>query len=426
MSIVIKSGFVPQARGGLYRSHDYGASWRLANTGLTIPEISSLLCDSEGYLFAATKSGYLNSNTVNNGGVFVSSDRGQTWWEAKIDSPYTTTLALTQDADGRVYAGVDASGIYRTADHGIHWAKLNIVFPYAPSFISLAVNSRGNIFSGTLTTGLFRYVELNGVWTTASLGFANRPIFAVGIDSNDAIFIGVSGEGIFRSIDNGETWQTMSQTLSDARSILINAQGDIFAGGFGTVYRSQDHGVTWMRFGNEFTEYLVLALALNTDGKLFTGTWGAGVLQNHLNGGTWIPLNEGLSHHNVSELVIDKDGYLFAGTMDGGVFRSVASTLQGNEEPPETPLLSQNYPNPFNATTNIRFFLPQAAFVNLKVYNLLGEVVARLTNQNYAAGEHSLRWNAERFVNGIYILQLKTGSIVQSKKLLLISEFGGF
>lgn len=82
--------------------------------------------------------------------------------------------------------------------------------------------------------------------------------------------------------------------------------------------------------------------------------------------------------------------------------------------------LHQNYPNPFNPVTTIKYDLPQAAQVELAVYNIAGQKVATLVNEKQSAGEYSINWNATDFPSGTYIYQLKAGKFIQSKKMILL------
>jgi len=87
---------------------------------------------------------------------------------------------------------------------------------------------------------------------------------------------------------------------------------------------------------------------------------------------------------------------------------------------PTTFSLQQNYPNPFNPSTTIRFAIPNAVHVSLKVYNVLGSVVADLVNGNLPPGLYSLRWNALSTANGVYFYRLEAGTFVETKRLLLL------
>lgn len=82
--------------------------------------------------------------------------------------------------------------------------------------------------------------------------------------------------------------------------------------------------------------------------------------------------------------------------------------------------LTQNYPNPFNPSTSINFTLPDRESVSLKIFNPLGELVAVLLQSEKEAGSHTVTWNAESIVSGIYFYELKAGPNRAVKKLLLL------
>jgi len=82
--------------------------------------------------------------------------------------------------------------------------------------------------------------------------------------------------------------------------------------------------------------------------------------------------------------------------------------------------LHQNYPNPFNASTQIRFDLKDAGRVTLTVYNLLGQEVAILVDENLDAGPHSVTWDASELPTGIYLYQLQAGDYRAVRKLLYL------
>ena len=92
---------------------------------------------------------------------------------------------------------------------------------------------------------------------------------------------------------------------------------------------------------------------------------------------------------------------------------------------PENYVLYQNYPNPFNPTTSIKFALKTDAMVNLKIYNILGQEVATLVNNEMTAGMKTINFNASNLASGVYIYRLevlgKDGSkFVNTKKMMLL------
>jgi hypothetical protein len=82
--------------------------------------------------------------------------------------------------------------------------------------------------------------------------------------------------------------------------------------------------------------------------------------------------------------------------------------------------LSQNYPNPFNTNTGIVYQLPTACSkVTLKVYDLMGNEVATLVNENKPAGNYKVKFNASLLSPGIYFYKLQTGNFSLTKKMIL-------
>ncbi|MGA9363425.1 MAG: T9SS type A sorting domain-containing protein [Bacteroidota bacterium] len=82
--------------------------------------------------------------------------------------------------------------------------------------------------------------------------------------------------------------------------------------------------------------------------------------------------------------------------------------------------LAQNYPNPFNPSTTIRYALPAALHVTLKVYNTLGQEVAALVDEFQEAGYKSAEFNAGSLASGVYFYRVTAGSFVDTKKLLIL------
>jgi hypothetical protein len=82
--------------------------------------------------------------------------------------------------------------------------------------------------------------------------------------------------------------------------------------------------------------------------------------------------------------------------------------------------LDQNYPNPFNPSTKIEYSIKAAGLVSLKVFNLLGQVVATLTEGKQEAGNYSITFDASRFSSGIYFYQLTAGNFVATKKMMFL------
>ena len=108
---------------------------------------------------------------------------------------------------------------------------------------------------------------------------------------------------------------------------------------------------------------------------------------------------------------------------DGGGTVSVIEGEFGNT--PTRFSLNNNFPNPFNPITNIRYDLPEASYIDLRVFDLAGREVRTLVRGFDHAGEKSVVWDAKdnngRSVSaGVYIYRLETAGQVQSQKLILL------
>ena len=82
--------------------------------------------------------------------------------------------------------------------------------------------------------------------------------------------------------------------------------------------------------------------------------------------------------------------------------------------------LEQNYPNPFNPSTLIKYSVAQDGFVNVSIFNLLGEKVATLVNSNMKAGSYELNFNASRLSSGVYFYSIEAGNFKAVRKMMLM------
>jgi len=133
------------------------------------------------------------------------------------------------------------------------------------------------------------------------------------------------------------------------------------------------------------------------------------------------------------ELINNSSDYKVVGTSSGksyGILKQGQNININNKEDklliqrieiPDDYYLFQNYPNPFNPKTTIEFGIPKNGNVNLVIYNVLGQEVERLVNnQLFDAGKYKINWNAAKYSSGVYIIRLTSDKFHDVKKMILL------
>jgi len=87
---------------------------------------------------------------------------------------------------------------------------------------------------------------------------------------------------------------------------------------------------------------------------------------------------------------------------------------------PDQYTLEQNYPNPFNPSTKIRYSIPQSSNVIIKIFDILGNEIETLVNEEKPVGTYKLTWNAVNLPSGIYFCHLRAGDFISTKKMVLL------
>jgi hypothetical protein len=140
---------------------------------------------------------------------------------------------------------------------------------------------------------------------------------------------------------------------------------------------------------------------------------------------TWRPIYKMYTADKNSFVVVDKNLYyekyfyrLKSVYKDNSV--KYSQVVEADLNRPAMFRLNQNYPNPFNPGTVINYSIPEAGFVDLRVYNLLGQEVQSLVSEFQEAGEHSVMFNADELNSGLYIYKLISKDNVLTRKMTLI------
>ncbi len=146
--------------------------------------------------------------------------------------------------------------------------------------------------------------------------------------------------------------------------------------------------------------------------------------------------NENLGGTQWTFLNVGKGGMILDSTIDIGkeiyiqtrnsfgvsqeVAQSVSGVKKSDSSIPNNFALSQNYPNPFNPSTEIKYSIPKSGIVTLKVYNLLGQEVATLVNQEQKSGNYVVNFDASKLASGVYMYRIEANGFSLTKKMALL------
>jgi hypothetical protein len=186
-------------------------------------------------------------------------------------------------------------------------------------------------------------------------------------------------------------WYKLASDSGDVFDVVVSTQKNGVANGVGALLAATPQPV--------YREFIVNIYY--TDAQTPDTAWIAIVLANSTTGRT----------HIGSTFWVDDLSFGSAGTTD---VKELGNSM------PAAFVLNQNYPNPFNPSTKIQFEIPEAGFVSLKVYNLLGQEVAALVNDRLEAGRYRAEFDASNLPSGTYLYRLQAGDFLETRKMIVL------
>ncbi|HEY1251972.1 MAG TPA: hypothetical protein VGH97_12340 [Thermoanaerobaculia bacterium] len=272
-------------------SDDEGLHWYESDTGLRSTTQLGVCVDpaDPSRVFAALA-----------GSVARSTDRGSHWSIPSAGFPADSipSLVIADPRDASVlYAAAGYSGVFRSADAGVHWVAINEGLGEAPyyyvSWIALDPENPGVLYAAT-HLGVFRTND-GGGWSPANAGLGGKQRGMVVVDPNDGslLYAPLLGSGLFRSRDSGASWSPtglMSQVLYVA--IDPRDSSHLLAGTSLGLVHSVDGGQTWNPTG---LTSVVLSLVFDPrSSSVVYAVAGGGVLRSGDSGQTWTRFGAGL------------------------------------------------------------------------------------------------------------------------------------
>ncbi|MGB5288100.1 MAG: T9SS type A sorting domain-containing protein, partial [Ignavibacteriaceae bacterium] len=193
---------------------------------------------------------------------------------------------------------------------------------------------------------------------------------------------------------------------------------------YGAIAKTIDGGQTWV--ATTFPDVLwdidfpissasQVGYAVGSEGTILK-TYDAGGNWQQQQSGTILKLNKAHFLDLDFGFAVGENGLILRTTTGGEPVTKVdESTLTVNEFK-----LEQNYPNPFNPSTSLQYAISNRQFVSLKVYDVLGNEIATLVNEEKERGVYSVTFDASNLASGLYLYRIQAGSFTKTKKMILI------
>ncbi len=452
-------------RDGLYRSSDDGSTWtELTGTNDTINYGTVRgLCEKDGIIYAGITFQFIST-------VYKSTNGGDTWTRSGNGLPSDLTFINAMASSGNNVVAATDAGIYYSSDNGDNW----FLSGFPPDFVEDMSASDGHMYAIRQFVGIYRsdddgvswYLVLNAVADHISMAAYNSHVYvgsffeasiyspnygyswyaSSGFPPETAVFgfcplddntvlagTDVTSNYIYESTDGGNYFFPYSEGLGP------NAVTEFFRSNESFMFAGTDYNGVWRRPRPGVPVELISFNADIINGRIRLSWQTATELNNSgfeiqrkesqsVRNSNWSDI--GFIKGNGTTSEIHNYSFIDSENLEGKFsYRLKQLDYDGTYgysdeinvyiDVPQKFSLAQNYPNPFNPSTTINYSISNSEFVSLKIYNILGKEIAAPVNEKQEAGNYEIVFDGSELASGVYFYQLKAGSNLGIKKMLL-------
>ncbi|HEY6907431.1 MAG TPA: YCF48-related protein [Ignavibacteriaceae bacterium] len=405
--------------GVMLKSYDAGNTWkRMDKYGFYDFFDMQFINDQIGWMV-----GYFNSAVA-----YKSMDGGNTWNKKFEIQGGLEAVYFYDELNGWIVG--DWAKIYRTEDGGEIWDTLSTPDYLAFNDIQIFKSGKGYLCCPT-SAKIYKTLDYGDSWTKlnvpVSIDYGFHRIFFN--DENIGWIIAKEWQSnnhkLLMTKDGGENWVI-------AYDINTSYLWDIYftdlnngwvVGDSGIVLHTMDGGNNWQIQHSDYSRSNFRVYFRNDKEGYITGS--QGYIATTTDGGiTWNSYSTWCNNNLLGGIYIFEDNSGIACGNRGAILKNDNVILQNindwNEKPNEDFRVYQNFPNPFNPSTKIKYVVPQSSNVVIKVYDILGNEIETLVNEEKTTGTYELTWSAANLSSGIYFYQIKVGGFIQTKKMILL------
>jgi photosystem II stability/assembly factor-like uncharacterized protein len=411
--------------GGIWYSSNKGDTWLNRNAGLTLTQFYRMTSDPNN-------ANHLAGGTQDNG---TQRTTGALNWVAAFGGdggevcfhPQNTNLVLGETQN---------NGMQRSVNNGVGWSSATNGLTGSASWVApiIAHPDSAGVFY-TARGQVFKTTNTGALWEAISSGTSGT-IREMAISKSDPnIMFATSGGSIFKSTDRGFTFVGSGSGVPNKTITSVNFHPEssniaiLTQSGFGglKIHKTTNGGANWFSINGDLPDSPVNDALIYYPGfatNIILAATDIGVFMTNNNGTNWTELANGLPNTVAIHLDYNQaSGKLRIGTHGRGVWEMSGSLIgitNSNTNVPDNFYLKQNFPNPFNPVTKISFGIVKSGFVNLKVYDALGREVSNLVNENLKTGNYEVTFRGDNLSSGMYFYRLTVNDFTETKRMMLI------
>ncbi len=415
-SLIVGSG----TTGGIFKSDSSCNNWNLVSLGFPESKVSKIQIHPSQDIYIKTKNGFMKFSITESKWILL--NKG-------IPSNSVLFNILELNKNGYVFCMLEnnfseTEKIMRL--NGNVWQSVYSTWN-GDDITSLKCGRTGAIIFSPYFFDLGISFNNGDTWQTI-----NNPgiIICLGLDSNNNIYAADFNAPLHFSDNLGATWQTVYNAIGPTVYEIETDENNVVYIAVDGLRRSFDMGLNWDDISIPTPSYGEWDLLSYKPNHLFGASSinNLGVYYSQDMGDTWVEINNGLDLRNVYGLAVDSSGFVYAGT-NNGFYKttiSILSNISFDEILPVEYNLSQNYPNPFNQSTIIPFSANTGDLIEIKIFDITGELIFRSEKESPNTGQSNISWNGQNQNNnqissGIYFYQLKINNhIFGMKKMVLL------
>ena len=362
------------------RSTDFGSTWTTIST--TVGS-NSAPCDIE--VFPDTSIILVGDNGT---GIFRSTNYGVNWTQTYSTSGEIPTIAIDFQNPGVAWATKwsGGGGLLKSTDYGATWTSIPAFAGQNMWGVHTNPLDGNEVYTGCYSCGTTWKTKNGGaLWQTVSIPSTNYQLF---IADSMTVF-SAQGNGLYK-LDSPffipvELTSFSASIVGSNVSLKWSTASELNNSGF--EIESSNNNIDFVKIG------FVPGFGTTSEAKIYS--------------------------FNISAIPSQKTYYRLKQIDFDGTYEFSSSVEVEGVLPMEF-ALEQNYPNPFNPSTIITFALPVQSNVKISIYNLIGQKISELINNQYSAGKHSVEFSAADLSSGIYFYKIEAGSFSAIKKMQLM------